>query len=262
MRVTNGRRRDAQFMLLFVCVASAIAIVSWLSALQDWERSGREIAWWKPGVWECTSVAVLTLLAPAVMALTRRVEPMARPWLTVLAVHAAAAVVFSLAHVVAMGVLRAGIFDLAGDSYPALLPLNNFLYEFRKDVLVYAGIVGLYTQWRRMNPPPPARPAETLEVRDGARRHFVPLGEILWIEAAGNYVELRTATSALLHRAPLSDLERELGADFVRIHRSRLVRRGAVAQVESRATGDYVVRLTDGRDIAGSRRYRRPLLEP
>ena len=53
-----------------------------------------------------------------------------------------------------------------------------------------------------------------------------------------------------------------VGAAFVRVHRSRLVRRGAVAQVESRPTGDYVIRLTDGREVAGSRRYRRPLLEP
>ena len=57
--------------------------------------------------------------------------------------------------------------------------------------------------------------------------------------------------------------QRQLGAaGFVRIHRSRLVRRAAIAQVESRPSGDYVVRLADGRELAGSRRYRRPLLEP
>jgi DNA-binding LytR/AlgR family response regulator len=49
-------------------------------------------------------------------------------------------------------------------------------------------------------------------------------------------------------------------AGFIRIHRSRLVRRDAVAAVESKPTGDFVVRLRDGRELAGSRRYRRPLL--
>ena len=42
--------------------------------------------------------------------------------------------------------------------------------------------------------------------------------------------------------------------------RPLLTRREAVAGVESRPTGDFVVRLRDGRELAGSRRYRRPLL--
>jgi len=61
--------------------------------------------------------------------------------------------------------------------------------------------------------------------------------------------------------ASLSEMERRLrSAGFVRIHRSRLVRREAVAAVESKPTGDFIVRLRDGRELAGSRRYRRPLL--
>ena len=103
--------------------------------------------------------------------------------------------------------------------------------------------------------------ADVLEVRDGARRHFVPLAEVIWVEAAGNYVELHRGGAGLLHRASLSAMERRLQtAGFVRIHRSRLVRREAIADVESRPTGDYVVRLRDGRELVGSRRYRRPLL--
>lgn len=263
MAMTSGGRRDAQFLLIFVLVGCAIATVSSLSALQDWAKVGRPLSWWEPVVWEGTSVFVLTLLAPAIMWLTRRFEPFVRPWPQVLAAHAVAALGISLVHVTAMGALRAGIYSLLGDAYPALLPLNNFLYEFRKDLLVYVAIVGVYVLWLRMAPQreEPATP-ETLEIRDGARRRFVAIADVLWIEAAGNYVELHTPAAAILHRAPLSDLERQLGAGFVRVHRSRLVRRGAVAQVESRPSGDYVVRLTDGREVVGSRRYRRPLLEP
>ena len=94
-----------------------------------------------------------------------------------------------------------------------------------------------------------------------ARRHFVPLAEVVWVEAAGNYVELHRGADGLLHRASLADMERRLAnAGFVRIHRSRLVRRDAVAAVESKPTGDFVVRLRDGRELSGSRRYRRPLI--
>jgi DNA-binding LytR/AlgR family response regulator len=49
-------------------------------------------------------------------------------------------------------------------------------------------------------------------------------------------------------------------AGFVRIHRSRPVRREAVAGVESKPAGDFLVRRRDGRALAGSRRFRRPRL--
>ena len=74
----------------------------------------------------------------------------------------------------------------------------------------------------------------------------------------GDFMDYAAAT-----HVRLSQMERQLqGAGFVRIHRSRLVRRAAIKQVESKPSGDYVVRLVDGRELAGSRRYRRPLLEP
>lgn len=261
--MTNGARRDVAFVAVFAAVACAIGTVSWLSVVQERADIGRPIAAWQPAVWEFTSVAVLVALAPFVMAFARRVQPPRVSWAIAIAAHLGMAVAFSLVHVTAMGALRAIIFAQLGDEYGALSPLGNFLYEFRKDVLVYAGLVGLYVQWRRMAPPAVAAPAlATIEVRDGARRRFVATDDVFWVEAAGNYVELHTANDAILHRAPLSDLERRLGEGFVRVHRSRLVRRAAVAQAESRPTGDYIVRLTDGREVAGSRRYRRPLLEP
>jgi DNA-binding LytR/AlgR family response regulator len=150
-----------------------------------------------------------------------------------------------------------------GDFYAPLSPLGDFLYEFRKDLLVYFAVVAIYTVWLRLTPARPLEGADdSIEVRDGARRHFVPLTEVAWIEAAGNYVELHRGATPILHRAPLSQMERRLqGAGFVRIHRSRLVRRAAIAEVESKPSGDYVVRLADGRELAGSRRYRKPLLD-
>jgi len=87
--------------------------------------------------------------------------------------------------------------------------------------------------------------------------------DIDFVEAYGDYVRLRVGTETHLLRGTLGDMERKLKAQgFVRIHRSRLVQRARIAQVESKPSGDYVVRLLDGRELAGSRRYRRPLLEP
>jgi hypothetical protein len=262
---TDARRRDAIFIAIVALVGCAIALVDTFSVVHDRAEAGRPVPFWEPLVWETTSVAVLTALSPLITAFTRRVPPLAAPWGRVIVGHLMGAVVFSLAHVTAMGILRWAIYAAVGDFYAPFSPLGDFPYEFRKDLLVYFAIVGIYVIWRRLAPPPaqPASGADSIEIRDGARRHFVPLNEVAWIEAAGNYVELHRGATPILHRAPLSEMERQLnGAGFVRIHRSRLVRRAAIAEVESKPSGDYVVRLADGRELAGSRRYRKPLLEP
>lgn len=263
--MTSGARRDALFLLIVVAIGFAIATVSALTVIDDRARMGRPIPLWEPVVWETTSVAVLVLLTPGLLAVTRRWPPLRRPWRVVVPLHLAAAVIFSLLHVLGMGVLRWAIYEAVGGDYPPFDPLANFAYEFRKDLLIYIAIVGTYAVWLRLTEPRPQAhggPA-TLEVRDGARRFFLPLAEILWVEAAGNYVELHRADGSVLHRAPLAEMERQLaGAGFVRIHRSRLVRRSAVARADSKPSGDFTVQLADGRELAGSRRYRRPLLEP
>ncbi len=78
--------------------------------------------------------------------------------------------------------------------------------EVRKDALGYAGFIFLYVLWRRQRAGSGGRASAQsqglIEVRDGARRHFVPLAEVAWIEAAGNYVELHRGQTPILHRAP------------------------------------------------------------
>lgn len=263
---TDERRRDAMFIASVALVGCAIALVDTFSVVHDRARAGQPVPFWEPLVWETTSVAVLVVLAPWIMTFTRRVPPLAAPWGRVVLGHAIAAALFSVVHVTAMGVLRWAVYAAVGDFYAPFAPLSEFPYEFRKDLLVYFAIVAIYVVWLRLAPSPLAVAStddDAIEIRDGARRHFVPLAEVAWIEAAGNYVELHRGATPILHRAPLSEMERRLqGAGFVRIHRSRLVRRGAIKVVESKPSGDYVVRLVDGRELAGSRRFRRPLLEP
>jgi hypothetical protein len=263
--VTSGRRSDAIFVAAVALVGIAIALVDAFSVVDDRARGGHPVPFWEPLVWETTSVFVLTALAPALMVFTRRFRPLADPWGQVIAAHLVGAVVWSLVHVTGMGVLRWAVYAAVGDFYAPFAPLSEFPYEFRKDLLVYFAIVAIYVAWLRLAAPPPqpASEADSIEIRDGARRHFVPLNEVVWIEAAGNYVELHRGATPILHRAPLSEMQRQLNsAGFVRIHRSRLVRRAAIVEVESKPSGDYVVRLADGRELAGSRRYRKPLLEP
>ncbi|WP_156467199.1 LytTR family DNA-binding domain-containing protein [Phenylobacterium sp. CCH9-H3] len=262
--MTDGKG-DGPFFAATGAALFLFALVNTFSVLDDMKGAGRRLDFWEPFVWETTSVVVILAMMPTFTALVRRVWPLDPPWPRAAAVHLAGLLIFAVVHITAMGAARWAVYATVGAHYSPFWPLANFIYEFRKDALAYAGFLLLYVLWRQHLRPrtETAAAPEAIEVRDGARRFFVPLLELAWIEAAGNYVELHRGENRILHRAALSDIERQLeGAGFVRIHRSRLVRRAAIVQVESKPSGDYVVRLAGGRELAGSRRYRRPLLDP
>lgn len=257
--VPANRRED---LLYLVFTAAFMAVFLYFNVLNV-EHEQHGTPFWEPAVWETSSGVVFVVLIPLIQWVSRHAWPTRGPWRRKIAIHVAAAVGASLVHVCLSGLVRWAAYKAVGAHYDPLAPLGDWLYELRKDVFVYIALMGGYVVWRHWRAPPAAASASpgVLEVRDGARRHFVALDEVVWVEAAGNYVELHRVAGGLLHRASLADMERRLQtAGFVRIHRSRLVRREAIAAVESKPTGDFTVRLRDGRELAGSRRYRKPLL--
>jgi len=104
-----------------------------------------------------------------------------------------------------------------------------------------------------------ASPPKTLTriaVRAGGKTRFVDLEDVLWIQAAENYVQLHTATSRhLVHATMQSMLDRLDPEVFVRIHRSAIVNARHIMQIESAAPGEYVLTLANGFSIQSSRTY-------
>jgi two-component system LytT family response regulator len=86
---------------------------------------------------------------------------------------------------------------------------------------------------------------------------FIPVDGILWIEAADKYVELHTADRNYLARQTIQSLEESLDPQqFVRIHRSTIVRKAAVRGLHPLFHGDYLVRLNNGTELTLSRNFR------
>jgi two-component system LytT family response regulator len=86
---------------------------------------------------------------------------------------------------------------------------------------------------------------------------FVPVDGILWIEAKDKYVELHTADRTYLARQTVQSLEESLDPkQFVRIHRSTIVRKAAVRGLHPLFHGDYLVRLNSGAELMLSRNFR------
>jgi DNA-binding LytR/AlgR family response regulator len=195
-----------------------------------------------------------------------RIRPPRFGWPVTVALHLALTVPVSLGHVGIMTVLRHLVYAAQGLVYQLRTAVpDDLLYEYRKDVPDYLLIAAtLVILERLLRPSPaesftPATPAK-IEVRDGSRTTWLAPADVLWAEAAGNYVELHTTTGNLLHRTSLTALERELAPHgFARIHRSRLVRREAVRAVETNASGDFDATLANGARVSGSRRYRSAL---
>lgn len=245
----------AGFGMLHVAVNAA-------SVREEFERAGRRIGAWEPWVWEASSTAVWLAILPAILLAARRLQPPRTGIPAAVGAHLLLTVPVSLVHVGLMNAIRVAVYSGLGGRYAPNQPvLDILLYEYRKDVVTYLLLVGFFLLFDRVVRPGRTaedRPApHRIEVRDGARTRWLEPAEIDWAQAAGNYVELHGAFGSLLHRRTLAALEEELAPHgFVRIHRSRLVRRDAVRAVETGPSGDFELAMADGARIGGSRRFR------
>ena len=100
-------------------------------------------------------------------------------------------------------------------------------------------------------------PRRTLPVKDGGRTNLVPVRDILWAEAAGDYALLHTQNGTYTARVTLRELEGELErSGFLRVQRSAIVRAACVAAVTPLAKGEAMLTLTDGAQVKATRTHR------
>ena len=98
-----------------------------------------------------------------------------------------------------------------------------------------------------------------LIVRDVGKVRLVDIEEIVWINGAGNYVELHCQDSPrpILHRETMKNLTEKLASKgFIRIHRSTLVRKKAISELIPTDCGDYKVILKSNTILNLSRRFK------
>jgi len=94
-------------------------------------------------------------------------------------------------------------------------------------------------------------------VKSSRSATVVELASVDWIEADGDYLELHAGSKVHLVRGTLSALEPRLDPrEFVRIHRSTIVRISRVKELVPQLHGDYVVALSSGARLRLSRSYR------
>ena len=94
-------------------------------------------------------------------------------------------------------------------------------------------------------------------IRNQGRVFFLTAGEIDWLEAQGNYVNLHGGGKTYLFREALGNLEARLDPrKFRRIHRSAIVNIDSIHELRPCFHGDYDVVLRDGSELKLSHRFR------
>lgn len=88
---------------------------------------------------------------------------------------------------------------------------------------------------------------ERIVVKSGNNIKIIPVEQILWIEAADDYVMLHTRDGKFLKHKTMSFFEKNLNPlHFVRIHRSHIVKVSAIKQIELLAKDSCQVVLISG----------------
>lgn len=260
--------------LVWTAIVVGAVQVNVFSLVTETEWRQADIPVWRHYVMEYSSGFTILLLIPCVSWLVMAGLRFAKEWWQFIVLMMAGAVVFSIVHVFVMITLRVTIFPLFGVDYHYPASLGIWIYEFRKDVVTYVTIVSvvllisalrdarLALLTSRSGEELAAQPQENrLSFRTGASTIWVKPDDILYAQAAGNYVELHLSDGkSKLLRQTLTGLESALEeGQFARTHRSYLVRKAAVRSLEPTGNGDYVAELDGARKVPVSRRYREAL---
>lgn len=96
---------------------------------------------------------------------------------------------------------------------------------------------------------------ERILVEQGNKWVTLPVQEIYWLEAEGDYTKIHTSKQVYLSSKGISELEGRLNPQqFQRVHRSAIIALGAIREVHREPTGPQVV-LHSGVTVKVSRTY-------
>lgn len=259
---TSGRRVFALSYAVATLGVLTVNTINVLNGLQEARQHGVAFSPQAAILAEGSSGLTIIALVPLIWWAGRRWPPRAKDWLKLVFIHWACATGFSVLHVAGMLAIRR-VFS-TGRGLP--FGVDAFLYEYRKDLLVYAIMLAtgmLLRQWFEPRPAPPPAPSDArgpepmFEIRDGARLIRSPVAEIAAAVSAGNYVEFKLVDGRTpLMRTTLAAVEAQLSPyGFTRTHRSWLVNAARVREIERAGSGDHRLALEGGVEAPLSRRY-------
>lgn len=118
-----------------------------------------------------------------------------------------------------------------------------------------ARLVGTMDQMQNLT-----RKSNRIAIKADGRIVFLDPSEIMSVEAEGNYVLLQRQSGSYLLREAISVVAKKLAPfGFLRIHRSVMVNAAYVAEIHPWYTGEYVLKMSNGKEYSVTRTYKRNL---
>ncbi|WP_286235778.1 LytR/AlgR family response regulator transcription factor [Thalassotalea sediminis] len=107
------------------------------------------------------------------------------------------------------------------------------------------------------NPVSVSHYSDVLAIKDGGEVSRVPVKDILWIDAAGDYMCVHTGDATHILRKTMKQLEESLDPRlFIRSHRSTIVNKNYVDKFCSQLNGEYFLVMNNGKELKVSRSYK------
>jgi two-component system LytT family response regulator len=99
-----------------------------------------------------------------------------------------------------------------------------------------------------------------IAIKSKGRILIINPGDVVAVQAEGNYVLLQRESGSYLLRESISELAEKLKPyGFIRIHRSVLVNTSFVEEIKPYLTGEYGLRIKGGREYTVTRKYKKNL---
>jgi two-component system, LytTR family, response regulator len=98
---------------------------------------------------------------------------------------------------------------------------------------------------------------ETFTIRDKGREHVVPVDDIVFLRAEGNYLCLQLRDKHFLHRMTMNAVETELDpVRFLRIHRSYIVNLAHMRSARYSGNNEFIFTMANNERIVSGRSYK------
>ena len=95
---------------------------------------------------------------------------------------------------------------------------------------------------------------ERIVVKTGTKIKIIPVNTIIYLEADDDYVKIHTEEGTFLKNKTMMSFEEQLDpGQFVRVHRSFIVKIDHIARLEPHEKDSYVAILADGRQVSVSK---------
>ena len=104
--------------------------------------------------------------------------------------------------------------------------------------------------------------SDVIPVKEVGKIRIIEIKDIDYLLGSGNYVEIYLKNGQMvLHRETMLNMENRLSQqDFIRIHRSSIVRVSAISELIASSRGDYTARLKCGAKLPVSRQLKNQVL--